>query len=872
MASQRESVLPIGPQISTSPVDPQPRVQTQVRQEATPQQSLSTGMDGITSALGSFFNRGQSLVEQAGDIENRHDLTLIRRENEGLAVEGQRAAEAGESADLDAMKRYDYFTAYQKTLGNNVSQKVASDFANILANAPTDGSFDAAKAQDDMLQREYGKGTGEKQFDDSFLFGFKRQTDPLVRTHQAAVVQTTHANSFGALDEETSGLLASQQGFTEGQVTDLQSRYVTLAQGDQGKGKKLFTAALLGGIYNPGQAQSSLVALTDSGWAQQNPVEYGEFTKAAVGRVAGLSSMEAMTAYTSLGNRVTAAVADPSLTGKALLDLNAEVQDTFRRLGGSNAAESLLARIAHEVPRFFQNKAVTNAIIQAHDGNVPLEVIAANMASKPTEEVNKFFDDALVQLANRPDASGNTRAPALAATARGNFMDPLASDAAASDFARLVTDSKVLSASAGMLSTNYKSALSRGLTDGMKPDVQARALGMFKSIEQVVGKDFIGRYMDPAAEGQYRAARLYAGSNSLDYFTRLATNPAEKELFKEPNLPWAKLTGSTKKDSEVETEVDTALKNGLRTAVDRDGWCSGYSVTIPNPDMQREMQGEVARQLTRQNTTNGTANLDDAVRLTLDSYKDRVVTLPGRNKTMQVVMDPMQGKGRSIESPVSIIDGQPVYAPFKVKNAIGETEDPVKTFRSDLDAAQATLGGKFDEPKKVSLQLSDKSADGLFRMTNTETGNFIFFSPGEQIRVAKTVKPGTTGSAVLGAMSTYAVSEVSDATPASLGAPTFEDSHETVTVPTAPDEARAFLAARMPPGFHVIDGGVQGGKQAYAIAYGFRIETGRKEAAAMLQKREVDLASAREAQRQSAAMADARRERDASGRRKPGEF
>lgn len=833
MASQREQVLPVAPQFRDAPTDAQPTVQTGIRREVAPRRSLDTGMEGITSALSNFFGKGEALIDRAADIEHRDEMIRTRRENEGLKVEGEKDALAGNNADPSKMQRYDYFTAYQGTLGHSTATKLSTEFANVLASAPTDGSFDAAKAQNELLTKEFGKGTGEKVFDDQFLVSFKKSTDPLVRAHAQAVVQTTQQNAIDSLKENITGLLTSQQGFLDSDVKDLQDRAIAFSGGDAGKGKKLFTAALTAGIVNPGQAHSTLIALEKSGWAAQNPVEYLELSSRAARRVAETSSFEALREYSALDNKLDAMLVDPSTTGKDLLDFNRQVEDTFRRLGGQSAASSLSGKIARVFPQFMKDKAIGNAILAAHDGGKSLQAITSILGSNPGAEVEKHFDAAMVELARRPGADGvNATYPALLASANGGqFMNPLASDETAREFVSMVSNSKVLAATSGMLSTNYKSFLSRGLTNPMNPETQARALLLFKAIEPVVGQDFIGRYMDKDAEGLYRAARLYGSANPLNFFTSMAKNPAQAQLLKDGTPHWAQLAGSSKKDSEVESTIDEALRKGLRDSADRGGIFGSYNVTLPNPDTRNEMMLQVALQLQRQQGTNGSSDVDTAVKLALETYKDRVVTLPGQNKTLQVYMDPLNGRGRNMESPVSVVDGQPVYSPFKIKNALGVVEDPVDTFRKDVEAAIPTLGGKFSEPKKISLQLSDRSADGLFRLQNTETGNYVFFSPGEEIHVAN---PDAQPTQDVNALGDY------------VGGVQVDPWTLNVKVPENVEEARAFLSSRLPKGFHLIDGGVMGGKQAFAVAYGFRLETGRKEADEILAKREAEVAKRRE--------------------------
>jgi hypothetical protein len=832
MAGQREGRFRSTSSVAPITIDPSATVRTTVGPSVRPSKVQASEFDTLSTALSGFFGQSVGFIQKMDEIQHQENLVRIRRENEALATQGQADRLNGQSQNPEAAQRYDYVTAYTKTDAHLNAKQLAERLKDETATQSLDGSFDIDQATEALLKQEFGAGSGDADYDAAFLSSFKQMSDPYRSSFKSAVIDTTKANTVDALQTEVAGILSDQSGRGLTRLPDLIQRMSATFQGDTGKAKKLLSTSLTANIQNPGQAETALSALRITGFQDTYPDLYNAVTDDVYKRVQSVTSYEASKAYTNHETKVTAMLASGAWSPEDIMQTTTDIMDTFRRLGGGNAAFGLIGRMNSVAMRSAEKKASENSVINAyygkHGGVGDLTKVAPVDGKTTQEALNKDYDPAIHQLLT-VDLKGTY--PALAETARNGFVFPLESDQTAGEFATFLANDRTRQSSAGLLSDTYKRDISLALKNPSDPVKSARALGLLKTVEKAVGPDLIGHYLDDGAKGLYEAAKRYGGTDPQNFFKTLAEHPEDRDLFKERELPWGRLLSSSKKPSELDVEVNKKLNDQIKADLDRKGFLGfgGYGISIGNGALADQMRLGVAQQLSIQKRLGGKTDLDQAINATTSEFKNRVVALPGLNKNLVVYEDPFTGRGRALSAPISVVKGSAVYAPFPLKNALGEVEDPVETFRTDLGELRKAFPGLVSGEKDFAVEPQLVKRDGLWTVTNGQ-GQPLYLGPGQKF--VGVVTADNAGALSVG----EAIKQTAKMLTNGLRPVTEPTVERALEIPGDVVQANDFINARLPTGFYTEQVDL-GGRTAWQVVYGFRLKVGQKEADVKLQER-----------------------------------
>lgn len=894
MSGQKPQAFRPGPGYSAPSVSAAPTVQTQTyRATAAAPQVNTQGLQNLGAALGGFFGGIANAAAEVDKVDHQQQLVQIDRENQALAQEALADQGTGKAPNPEHMSRQAYAGTYTAALADGDADKLATGLRERLNTMKLDGSESAQGIAEDYFKQQIGNGTGNAEYDARVIHQYKGQADRMIVAQDETVRQTVEKNAWETVRTDTARQMTSQGGVTVGQVADLNQRILTMARGDQVVADSQMESILGEAIMNDGNALSALNAMEQLGYAKRNPDSYLRLSQRAFERTNAIKTFQAGADVQQwhqdfMAAQVAAKASGMPMSPETVLQLTQRAYAIDSRHGVGQ--DKFMGALGQAWQQAVTTTAAINLVKAAYfgelDGMRDGALITARFGEPMGALLTKHYDQGIAAIAQQSNqASGGTMFAELVRTAKGGILDPLASPKAAQEFAQLAGSEGMRRASPEGLSKTYRVQIGNALI-GADPHAAMNAYAFLSTYETAMGSpEGVRQALNGDAEFMaYQAAKQFAatGRNVADHFTRRQTIPEDvAALSKESKgqFDWPTLIGNpSAKTHEVEADVRSRIASNLREAVGRDAWFGKPGMVFESTQAEGQAFSAVAQFLREQRRSGGSLNVSDAVEAALPLIRSQFVTLPGQGKTMVLVRDPYGGKGRNVDHPIAVHAGRPVYAGFPIKNKLGEVEDPVKTFREDMEGMRQTL------PGLLAAHGVPVSADSMFLMRPDaitglhpiarSTGEQVTLYPGMQLtlpgqrRYKKASTPldswvspefetrpdipdapwedagKSMGKNPLGLMATNAKGllngtvasgpsvAVSSLAP-TLGSPEVRrepsapwSDQVRYTTPTAPAEFEKVIAARLPPGVFLIPGPYHGprGERSYGLAYGFRVK------------------------------------------------
>lgn len=790
------------------------------RPTAATVQGNGAALQALGNVFGSFFGTAARQVEQVGDILTHAQVVQTERENKALAEQASIDQKTGKAINPAYADRQAYYGAYQTSAADAHAFDMGQKLEAEMRKMPMDGSVDPKAYAEQFYRKEIGTGTGDRDFDNRLLYTYAKHADAVVAHYNERVAQTVEQNTTKQILDNASTVMNSKEGMTTGSMADLFTRLNLVTRGDQVKTDKL-VETMLSNPRNDTQALATLNALEETGWAERNPVAYDRISQQALANTNRVKSWQAGKEVEDWRLKAHGLSANPNATVGDWAALAAEAQRIDSRHGtGMEPFGILFSGMKHAAEKKAGSNLFEAAMNGVLGGSSDLGAYALREGRSVPEVIDKDMDAYIATAVQRP---GTPYENLRQSTAQTGFVNPLASDEAASELAQMLSSPRIKDVSHAQMPDRLKQNLGSALT-GTDPATGSRAYRFYNELRGLVGDHDFSRYFpNQEAQAVYWGMKAIAPANGdmTQVFTAIRDNRLDAKTLSQASehgeVNLGRIFGKDIKPDEMAAKVDKALSKGMLKDLNRTGWFSNPSVGLSSED-RANLYGMVAYQglLLRKA---GNLDLDTALDNAVKTFANTKLALPGQNGGIKIIDDPWGGKGRSADapingspdSPISTLKGfAPVYSGFRMTNKLGETEDPLETWTNDAKSLSKQMPGVV--PKVGQLSLGAPRSDGLMPILDS-TSQPIQLRPGQDVAIKG--PPSATRPAVWdqanGASPLMGGSSVLGKDPVSLVAG---------KVPEDPEKAAEFFKTNMPPGVFPV---YNPSTHAYTLHYGFRM-------------------------------------------------
>lgn len=615
----------------------------------------------LSRSFAQFFGDLTQTAQTLQDAEHRVNMHNIARENQQQKVKGTADALKGADADPKLANDYDYTDAFSATSGAVAGQRLARDFESRVAELPTNTDIDAYA--DIFFKEEFGTGTGQPQFDANMAHEFRKTAEVAVAKFKSNQVIAARAKG---LDTQRTGIAmrATAGDFTQEDLRNWFSQTEALMPGKEHEAKPWVLAQLVSSTSTSLKGVQRLSqVLHEKGYgpngetfAQMFPDVAPQMENMAVDKWQSHITAEGFFAYNQMRDQLT----DPSVASNPLKlgEIAAQLEQTLVTHGGYNGPYKEI-----------RNK---------------LEAIAGKMA---TSVAGHNYIDAIVsgRLTNVFDQGEINKHLGAYLTNKG--IDPLSGPEGAAGAALVVKQLR------GM-STDLKDNLNTALMDANDPNRQANAFVFWNALERNQNVD-VTPYMTETAERTYRAIQNTLGRTGGNVAGAIALfngDPSIKKLPADPSkADWPTLMDMPgKPQGEAMVKATTDIRKGLAETFGLTGFFGGGKAdqVILAGSAETDILGTFAAALTQYRNMGDPAAIENARKHTLATVAKRYITLPAAD-----------GKMRVMPMPEGL---DPTKRPGLMRNALGEDENTIDNFRTDVRQLAHKMPGLFDEPTNIS--------------------------------------------------------------------------------------------------------------------------------------------------------------------------
>ncbi|WP_373379935.1 hypothetical protein [Cupriavidus nantongensis] len=757
--------------------------------------------------FGNFFGTAAQAVEQVGDVLHKEQMVQIDRENKALTEQAAVDQKIGKAMNPAFQDRQAYYGAYQASAADahafEMGQKLEAHFREM----PLDGSVDPKEYAERFFKEEIGSGSGDRDFDSRMLYSYARIADAHVAQMNERVAQTVEQNTTQQILDNASTIMNSKEGMTAGAFADLMTRVNLVTRGDQVKTDKIIET-MLSNPRNDTQALATLNALEETGWAERNPTAYARISQQALVNTNRVKSWQAGKEVEDWRLKAMGLHANPNATADDWAALAVEAERIDSRHGTGMEPFGVLFSGMEKAAK---QQANTNLFLSAVRGEIggsgDLAIYANRVGRSVPDVIDKDMDVALSALVQQPGTPYEALRESSAST---GYVNPLASDQAASELAKMLASPRIRDVSHAQMPERLKQNMGAALT-GTDPASGSRAYRFYNELRGLVGDQDFGRYFpNQEAQAVYWGMKAVAPANGdmTQVFAFIRDNRLDAKTLAQASengeVNLGRIFGKEMKPDELNAKVNKALTKGLLKDVNRTGWFSNPNVGLSSED-RATLYSMVAYQglLLRKA---GNLDLDTALDNAVKTFANTKLALPGQHGGIKIIDDPWAGRGRSADaplngdpdSPISTLKGfAPVYSGFRMTNKLGEVEDPLETFANDAK----TLSKQMPRivPDVGALSLGAPRRDGLMPLLDGTSQPI-------QLRPGQTVAIRGRGAVPLWKFWTPDI--------------TTNDALVTGKVPEDPKEATEFFKSRMPPGVFPV---YNPSTNAYTLHYGFRM-------------------------------------------------
>lgn len=745
MAGQRAARYETGAGYTAPATDPaQASVATQqgVFRPAEYRADEAHGLASIGASLGNFFGAAAKTAESLQEVEHRENLVAIQRENEALEIQGKLAAEGGADVTPEQAERWSFQSAYSRTLAERDATELGAKWADVVRNAPKDGSFDYDAEGRAFIEREVGGGTKNPVYDQTLLATLSRQSAVLKHQHDDGVYRTQRTNAANAFIDAT---VARLQGNTvnAASMDGMATEALAITQGNVQEADQLVGAALVKGITNRRQAQAVVFGFADSEYGKRNPALAATITDNAWKQIAHTQTLDAYQNVQRFRHEAAAIMANPNATMGDVASLAEQVIDSAYNRGAEQEHNAILDQLQGWVAQTFKVKAEDNHWLNnVRNGRGYLGTLTEGGVS--ASDYDKTHTRGLSALVT---AEAGTY-QALNATRDGNGgLRPFTNANAATQFAQVITRPDVVAASRDPLPAVFKDQLEQALMSDDPPQA-ANAYRFLHEVRKVKGEDYAARTVGSETFRRFQDLDAAAGGSMRieDVVADLAANKDRtKDLrdIREGNLDWHKLAPNLGKDrATAAAKVDEAIGEAvLKDQGLQGGWfTSDPTVSVPDARLRQRLQSEVASSLRGQiGRGRGEPNLEQAVTEAMTRMRGRMTTIRGNDGALQLIELPYgPNEGRAVRHPLNMVGGRPVYAAGRVETFDGQAENTNDNTRTDFGFLAELLprystSGVAMSQDQLSLGQPEAGVEhkGLFEV---KLGNdAVVFEPGQTL-------------------------------------------------------------------------------------------------------------------------------------------
>jgi hypothetical protein len=813
MPGQRESRFDTGPGFNTPTVgNPAPTINMpQIKPRAAQYDTSAQPVSGLSDALAGFFNVGAKTVQTLDEIDHRQELVKIERENKALQDLASADQAAGIARRPEFTDRQAYNGVYTDAAANESARKGIDAVRTRLRGMKLDGTEDPRAIAEEVFRSEFGpRGTGDPEFDASWVNTFRRGVEPLVVHSNEQVAQTVEANRLETIKSNAINTLLDADKATPGALDRLQADVLTATRGNQALADRQMESIVTSAYMNDGNTTAILNSLKKNGYAERNPDSYLRMSEQAFHRTNAIKTWQAGTEVEQWGNDLMEA----ERNNHGFVPLNellefahrAYLIDSKHGVGSARFTERLQGLWAKSA----QSQAEVNIVLQSLLTGRPATLLAAENGAEISKVMEKHFDPAVAQYVQmRPEGFPN-----LGKTPRGQMLNPLASAGAAQEYGALIGRPEFVNAVPDGQSSTYKTMFGNALL-GTDPQLATNAVHGLARYEALNGPEKTRKLLRSDDEWNAYVAAKTSGKEYGVYFKARAENPSDTKLLDDANggrVQWDRLVNKPGKRDEVEAEVIKAQDSALVKAVGRDGFFFDPKVAMSDR-MRNSLSAKMAQFLAEQKRTGGSLGVEDAAKHAVVSLQTEAVAIPGQDGSLVLYPKPNDNSGSVRDKPIKLPNGKLAYLPGKVNNFADETEDTLKTWREDIAAISKVLptaltwNGVEHDPAKLYLDGPGASEVPGLHTVLSPGGQRAMFVPGQTLEVIKTTK--VHEPLILKGRSGIKTEKVGEQTP------------------TDPVEFERYMSDKLPPGFHLMQQHNPNGAPFYVLAYGFRLKKDR---------------------------------------------
>jgi hypothetical protein len=741
--------------------------------------------------------------------------------------------------DPKLAERQSYYGAFETARADQSAADMTTQLRQELGKMPLDGTVDPKAVSEQFYKDHIGNGTGDRQYDDRLLAQFGRQAVSQVAAANEDITKTVKQNTTQAIISNAAQTLMNG-GMTMGKLADMRGQIATVSNGDTKMADAILFASL-GSVQNDVQAISVLKSMQDLGMDKEYPDQFNKLSGLMLERTNKVKTFDAGLAVDNYHwdwalerAKYPRGILPPEKVAEFASRWFAI--DSIHGVGrnGSGLEEMLDRGAAKEVRQ--------NAWDMAYSGKLGTQNLS-RVASSLNETAAKVLGQDYDSAASRQMSA---RSPALKATLDGTgIVNPMASEAAAKDYATFVLTPGHRAASDDTISDTFKSTMGSPL-NGKDPAAMARSFGFYNSLSQGgLSKDQLHRYFpDSTTENHFWGMQgMSQGGRSITQIAKDLTDyPYDQKVLDDASINGrvnlAKLSGINGKPEDIDRKIVAARDAAFLDSDARKHWYTlNASVGVDSND-GAAFDSLLADQFMIMKRGGKAVDIDQAIKNVAGQTGGYLMT-PTVNGGLQAYRDPYGGRGRSLLAPLNIDDSsplsiskgfRPIYAlGAKVTNSMGEPEDTLVTWKEDAAKAAKRFPGMIDEEAGLYLERQDKN--GL-SMVKDHTGQMIQFMPGQKIvtpvtRTASRAAEAGTQVEIPGVLPV--AYQTVKGRPAGTITTTAD---EAVEIPKDPKAAAEFFRKNLGPGWEVLPIGFDGPNgKGYVMHYAPRVKIGEAEKA-----------------------------------------